>query len=152
VAGGESAIIAAITEISDRHRPMSQAAKDLTDMDEAAATAAALLKALANKDRLLILCHLAAGEKNVTELQEILGLRQPTLSQQLSRLRYEGLVDFRRHGKSIHYRLASDEAAKVIEVLYELYCAPASTRPAAPGSDQRGEKAKRSVRGSAVPA
>ncbi len=122
-------------------------------MDEAAAAAAALLKALANKDRLLILCHLAAGEKNVTELQEILGLRQPTLSQQLSRLRYEGLVDFRRNGKSIHYRLASEEAAKVIEVLYELYCAPAAARAAAPaGSDQRGDKAKRRARGRAVPA
>jgi len=121
-------------------------------MDEAAATAATLLKALANKDRLLILCNLAAGEKNVTELQEILGLRQPTLSQQLSRLRYEGLVDFRRDGKSIHYRLASDEAAKVIEVLYELYCAPVSTPPAAAGGDRRGDKAKRSARGRALPA
>ncbi|GMQ75228.1 MAG: metalloregulator ArsR/SmtB family transcription factor [Gammaproteobacteria bacterium] len=131
---------------------MSQLAKDLTDMDEAAAAAAILLKALANKDRLLILCHLAAGEKNVTELQEILGLRQPTLSQQLSRLRYEGLVDFRRDGKSIHYRLASEEAAKVIEVLYELYCAPVSTRAAPAGSDRRGDEAKRSARGRAVPA
>jgi ArsR family transcriptional regulator, virulence genes transcriptional regulator len=130
---------------------MSQPAKDLAGMDEAAATAAVLLKALANKDRLLILCHLAAGEKNVTELQEILGLRQPTLSQQLSRLRYEGLVDFRRDGKSIHYRLASEEAAKVIEVLYELYCAPVSTRATPAGSDRRGAKAKRSTRGSAVP-
>jgi ArsR family transcriptional regulator len=131
---------------------MSQLAKNLTDMDEAAATAAALLKALANKDRLLILCHLAAGEKNVTELQEILGLRQPTLSQQLSRLRYEGLVDFRRNGKSIHYRLASDEAAKVIEVLYELYCAPVSKRAAAAGNNRRANKAKRSARARAEPA
>ena len=54
-------------------------------MDDAAAEAAALLKALANQDRLLILCHLADGEKNVSELQELLGLRQPTISQQLSR-------------------------------------------------------------------
>ena len=131
---------------------MSQPAKDMTDMDEAAATAATLLKALANKDRLLILCHLAAGEKNVTELQEILGLRQPTLSQQLSRLRYEGLVDFRRDGKSIHYRLASEEAAKVIEVLYELYCAPVSTRATPAGGDRRGDKAKRSARDRAAPA
>jgi ArsR family transcriptional regulator len=131
---------------------MSQPAKNLTDMNEAAATAAALLKALANQDRLLILCHLAAGEKNVTELQEILGLRQPTLSQQLSRLRYEGLVEFRRDGKNIHYRLASDEAAKVIEVLYELYCAPVSRKAAAAGSRRRGKKAKGKARVRALPA
>ena len=131
---------------------MSQPAKNLTDMDEAAAAAAALLKALANEDRLLILCNLAAGEKNVTELQEILGLRQPTLSQQLSRLRYEGLVAFRRDGKSIHYRLASDEAAKVIEVLYELYCAPVSRKAAPAKSNRRGNKTKGNARARAVPA
>lgn len=130
---------------------MGQAAKNVTDMEDAAATAAALLKALANQDRLLILCHLAAGEKNVTELQEILGLRQPTLSQQLSRLRYEGLVEFRRDGKSIHYRLASDEAAKVIEVLYELYCARVSRKAAPAKSGRRGNR-KGSARGRAATA
>ncbi len=131
---------------------MSQLAKNLTNMDEAAAAAAALLKALANEDRLLILCNLAAGEKNVTELQEILGLRQPTLSQQLARLRYEGLVEFRRDGKSIHYRLASDEAAKVIEVLYELYCAPLSRKAAPAKSGRRGNKTKAKARVRVVPA
>ncbi len=131
---------------------MRRMAKNLTDMDEAAATAAALLKALANEDRLLILCHLAAGEKNVTELQEILGIRQPTLSQQLSRLRFEGLVEFRRDGKNIHYRLASDEAAKVLEVLYELYCAPVSRTAALARSNRRGNKAKGNARVRAVPA
>jgi ArsR family transcriptional regulator len=131
---------------------MSQLAKNLTDMDQAAAAAATLLKALANEDRLLILCNLAAGEKNVTELQEILGLRQPTLSQQLSRLRYEGLVEFRRDGKSIHYRLASDEAAKIIEVLYELYCAPVSRKATPAKSNRRGNKAKGNARVRALPA
>jgi ArsR family transcriptional regulator len=131
---------------------MSQPAKNLTDMDQAAAAAATLLKALANEDRLLILCNLAAGEKNVTELQEILGLRQPTLSQQLSRLRYEGLVEFRREGKSIHYRLASDEAAKIIEVLYELYCAPVSRKAAPAKSNRRGNKTKSNARVRVVPA
>ncbi len=131
---------------------MRRMAKNLTDMDEAAATAAALLKALANEDRLLILCHLAAGEKNVTELQEILGIRQPTLSQQLSRLRFEGLVEFRRDGKNIHYRLASDEAAKVIEVLYELYCAPVSRKAAPARSRRGGNKAKGKARVRALPA
>jgi len=131
---------------------MSQLAKNLADMGEAAAAAAALLKALANEDRLLILCNLAGGEKNVTELQEILGLRQPALSQQLSRLRCEGLVDFRRNGKSIHYRLASDEAAKVIEVLYELYCAPVSRKTAPARSGRKGNKAKGKARARAATA
>ncbi len=114
---------------------MSRLAKKLAGMDQAAAAAATLLKALANEDRLLILCNLAAGEKNVTELQEILGLRQPTLSQQLSRLRYEGLVDFRRDGKSIHYRLASDEAAKIIELL-SLFAGCGDSRDAGAGADR----------------
>lgn len=127
---------------------MAHAAKKLTHMEAAAATAAALLKALSNQDRLLILCHLAEGEKNVTELQEILGLRQPTLSQQLSRLRYEGLVEFRRDGKNIHYRLASEEAARVIQVLYEIYCAPVSGKSKKGG---RGKKAKTGARIRAVP-
>ncbi len=131
---------------------MSRLAKNLTDMDGAAAAAATLLKALANEDRLLILCNLAAGEKNVTELQEILGLRQPTLSQQLSRLRYDGLVEFRRDGKSIHYRLASDEAAKIIELLYELYCAPVARKAAPAKSNRRGNKTKGNARVRAVPA
>jgi DNA-binding transcriptional ArsR family regulator len=103
---------------------MNSKTKTIVGMDDAAAEAAALLKALANQDRLLILCHLADGEKNVSELQELLGLRQPTISQQLSRLRYEKLVDCRRSGKTIYYRLSSDEAGKLIALLYELYCTP----------------------------
>jgi DNA-binding transcriptional ArsR family regulator len=103
---------------------MNAKTKTMLEMGAAAAEAAGLLKALANQDRLLILCHLADGEKNVTELQELLGLRQPTISQQLSRLRFEKLVDYRRSGKTIYYRLSSDEAGKVIELLYGLYCAP----------------------------
>lgn len=129
---------------------MAEAAKNLADMEAAAATAASLLKVLSNQDRLLILCNLAEGEKNVTELQEILGLRQPTLSQQLSRLRYEGLVEFRRDGKSVHYRLASEEAARMIEVLYEIYCAPVSRRPARARKNQRGKKTRSGTRVRAV--
>lgn len=96
-------------------------------MTEAASQASALLRALANEDRLLILCHLASsGEMNVSELQEILQIRQPSLSQQLSRLRAEGLVTTRRNGKSIYYSLSSREAGQVIKLLYKLYCAPQS--------------------------
>lgn len=107
---------------------MGSKTKTPVEMQDAAAEAAGLLKALANQDRLLILCHLADGEKNVSELQELLALRQPTISQQLSRLRYEKLVDYRRSGTTIYYRLSSDEAGKVIELLYGLYCAPKSAR------------------------
>jgi ArsR family transcriptional regulator, virulence genes transcriptional regulator len=80
------------------------------------------LKALANPHRLLILCHLAEGEMSVGELEQLLKLRQPTLSQQLARLREDALVDTRRAGKMIYYRLASSEARQVIELLYQLFC------------------------------
>ena len=94
-------------------------------MVESAAKASRLLKALANQDRLLILCNLADGEKCVSDLEQLLGIRQPTLSQQLARLRADELVRTRRDGKVIHYSLASSEAGRVIELLYELYCEPA---------------------------
>ncbi len=93
-------------------------------MRDAAEQASSLLKALANEDRLLILCNLAEAERNVSELQQILGIRQPSLSQQLSRLRTDRLVETRRNGKTIYYRLASPPASRVIELLYELFCAP----------------------------
>lgn len=82
------------------------------------------LKGLANENRLMILCSLSQGELNVSELEEMLNLRQPTLSQQLARLRSEGLVATRRDAKSIYYSLASDEANQVINLLFELFCSP----------------------------
>lgn len=81
------------------------------------------LKALTNPNRLIILCQLAEGEKSVGQLEALLSLRQPTLSQQLARLRADQLVETRRDGKMIYYRLASPEARRVIELLYELFCA-----------------------------
>lgn len=99
---------------------------NLVEMNQSAEEASRLLKALANPDRLLILCNLAEGERNVTELEDLLEMRQPTLSQQLARLRADHLVDTRRDGKAIYYRLASAEASAVIKLLYELFCAPAA--------------------------
>ena len=87
-----------------------------------AASAGALLKALANPDRLLLLCQLSQGERNVTELEQLLGIQQPTLSQQLAVLRREGLVATRREGKQIYYRISSSEALAVITTLYQLFC------------------------------
>lgn len=93
------------------------------DIVENAGIAATFLKALANENRLLILCHLAEGERSVTELKALLGVRQPTLSQQLARLRAENLVKTRREAKSVYYSLASEEARRVIALLYEMFCA-----------------------------
>jgi ArsR family transcriptional regulator len=98
--------------------------KDLEALEESADQAAQLLKALSNRDRLLILCHLVEGERNVSDLERLVHLRQPTLSQQLARLRSDGLVATRRDGKAIYYRLNSDEVQRVLGLLYEMYCAP----------------------------
>ncbi len=92
--------------------------------------AAAFLKAMANEHRLLVLCHLAEGEKSVTELERLLQIRQPTLSQQLARLRAEELVSTRRDAKNIYYSLASDEVRLVIQLLYELFCSDDAELPA----------------------
>ena len=86
-----------------------------------AARASKFLKALANDNRLMILCSLAEGEKNVGELEQILGIRQPTLSQQLARLRSDELVETRRDSRQIYYGLASDEAEQMIKLLNELF-------------------------------
>jgi DNA-binding transcriptional ArsR family regulator len=86
--------------------------------------AAALLKALANSDRLLLLCHLQGTERTVAELGAITGIPQPTLSQQLAVLRNEDLVATRRQGKFIHYRVASPAVRAVLRTLHRLYCAP----------------------------
>nr|WP_232830443.1 metalloregulator ArsR/SmtB family transcription factor [Oceanicella sp. SM1341] len=93
-------------------------------MARSAREAALLLKALAHEGRLMILCHLAAGEKSVTELEALLGTRQAAVSQQLARLRREGMVAHRREGKSILYRLEDPRAARLIHLLYDMYCGP----------------------------
>jgi len=84
--------------------------------------ATAFLKTLANENRLMVLCHLAQGEKSVTELESLLGIRQPNLSQQLARLRAEGLVKTRRDAKSVYYSLDSGEVMLVMQLLYRLFC------------------------------
>jgi DNA-binding transcriptional ArsR family regulator len=91
-------------------------------MRAAAREACGLLKVLSNPDRMLILCHLSQGEARVGELEETLGIVQPTLSQQLTVLREHELVTTRRDGKNIHYSLASTTALAVIETLYLQFC------------------------------
>lgn len=87
-----------------------------------AARACAMLKILANEDRLLILCQLIQGRSSVGELERLLSIRQPTLSQQLTVLREEKFVSTERQGKYIYYSIASPEALQVIHTLFELYC------------------------------
>jgi DNA-binding transcriptional ArsR family regulator len=96
---------------------------DLATMQAAAADACALLKVLGNQDRLLLMCQLSQAELSVSELEEQLGIRQPTLSQQLGVLRESGLVTTRREGKNIFYCVASPQALAVMAVLYEQFCA-----------------------------
>jgi DNA-binding transcriptional ArsR family regulator len=95
---------------------------DLGRLRESAAAAGQLLKALANPDRLLLLCQLSQGERNVGELEALLGIVQPTLSQQLAVLRREGLVDTRRDGKQVYYRISSAQALALINTLYQQFC------------------------------
>ncbi|MDO5611649.1 MAG: metalloregulator ArsR/SmtB family transcription factor [Paracoccus sp. (in: a-proteobacteria)] len=93
------------------------------DMIARAAEAAALLKALSHEGRLMILCHLSGGERTVGELEQLLGQRQATVSQQLARLRADRLVACRRDGKARLYSVADPKAAEVIATVYRLFCA-----------------------------
>ena len=88
----------------------------------AAAQAVGALKLLANVERMLLLCQLSRGEMCVSELEEQLGIRQPTLSQQLGVLRNEGVVSTRREGKNIFYSVADPDLLQILAVLYRLYC------------------------------
>ena len=99
---------------------------DPTDMRAAAGAACSLMKVMANPDRLLILCQLTQGEKRVGELEDLLGIVQPTLSQQLTVLREQQLVSTRRDGKHIYYSLSSVPALALMKTLYDQFCQPAA--------------------------
>ena len=101
---------------------MNEVSLSLQDMQQSAGQACRLLKVLSNPDRLMILCQLTQGEMRVGELEEALGIVQPTLSQQLTVLRDEGLVSTRREGKNIYYQLSSVQALALMKVLYEQFC------------------------------
>jgi DNA-binding transcriptional ArsR family regulator len=101
---------------------MSTISFDLEEMKIAAAQACKLMKVLANPDRLMILCQLSQGELKVGEIETLLGIGQPTLSQQLTVLRDESLVSARRDGKNMYYQVTSPQALALIAVLYEQFC------------------------------
>ncbi len=96
---------------------------DTNTMAEQAKAAADLMKAVAHEGRLMILCHLVEGEKSVSELEELIGARQAAVSQQLARLRLEGLVKSRRDGKAIYYTIGNEKVLRLIETLHGLFCA-----------------------------
>lgn len=98
---------------------------DIHQIRRAAAEAAGVLRVLANEDRLLLLCQLSQGECCVSELLALLGIQQPTLSQQLGVLRSEGVVTTRRDGKHIYYQIADPRLLTLLETLYQLFCKPA---------------------------
>ncbi len=99
---------------------------DTKQMAQAAERASELLKSLANRHRLLILCQLTEGERSVGDLAAFLGLRDSTVSQHLSLLRRDGLVRARRDAQTIWYSVSSPEARRLLETLFEIYCKPVS--------------------------
>jgi DNA-binding transcriptional ArsR family regulator len=99
---------------------------DAVAMAAAAEQASELLKALANRNRLLILCQLVGGERSVGELAAFLGIRDSTVSQHLALLRKDGLVGTRRDGQTIWYSVASEPARQILDVLYRVYCPPSA--------------------------
>ena len=112
----------------DETSPFSEALKQsgqMTDLDYfkgQARKASEFLKALAHENRLLLLCLVAEQERSVMELEEILSMRQPAVSQQLARLRADGLVTTRRDGKTVYYSLANDDVRRIMGVLYDIFC------------------------------
>ena len=106
------------------NRPMKRSSTvfDPAVLRHAADKAVGALKLLANVERMLLLCQLSQGEMCVSELEEQLEIRQPTLSQQLGVLRTEGVVSTRRQGKNIYYSIADPSLLEILAVLYRLYC------------------------------
>ncbi|MCD7059355.1 ArsR/SmtB family transcription factor [Pelagibacterium xiamenense] len=102
------------TELSRETRVIKQ------KVDEASA----FLKKLANRDRLLVVCALVEGERSVRELEDLLDIRQPGLSQQLAELRAAGMIAGRKEGKAVFYSLADPKVKAIIGTMYDLFCGP----------------------------
>lgn len=109
-------------ELEAELRSDVETSPELEAMMRNARDASDLLKALAHESRLLLLCILAEKERSVGELETILSLRQPTVSQQLARLRYDNIVTTRRDGKTIYYSIANDDLRKIVRVIYDIFC------------------------------
>ena len=101
---------------------------ELADMVSDVRDATTFLKALAHEGRLMMLCYLSDGEKTVTDFEKLLSMRQPAVSQQLMRLRSDGLVTARREGKAIWYSIADPRVARIVGELYDMFCADGECR------------------------
>ncbi len=101
---------------------------NIRDLRSGSAAAAAFLKAVANANRLMILCELKDGERSVSALEGVVPLTQSALSQHLAKLRAEGLVATRREAQTIYYRLSDVRIARLIDTLDELFCSPGKKR------------------------
>lgn len=111
---------------------------DLDWMRSQAAQVVSLLKVIGNPDRLLLLCQMLQGEYSVGELEALLDIQQPTLSQQLGVLRNEGLVTTRRDGKYIYYQVSHPHVQVILETLHRLYCATPAVSEAKASSGKGG--------------
>ena len=111
------------SEIESELRDGAEYSPELDQLMRKARKASNFLKALSHESRMLLLCLLAERERSVSDLENILSLRQSAVSQQLARLRYDGMVDTRRDGKTIYYSLANEDVRRVIGVIYDIFCA-----------------------------
>ncbi|MBN8944070.1 MAG: helix-turn-helix transcriptional regulator [Rhizobiales bacterium] len=108
--------------IEDELRSGAEYSVELEQLMRNAREASDFLKALSHESRLLLLCLLAEKERSVGELENILSLRQPTVSQQLARLRFDDMVTTRRDGKTVYYSIANENVRRVISVIYDIFC------------------------------
>lgn len=105
-------------------KPSELSVETIDEFSDQASQASDFLKALSHESRLMILCHLSTGEKSVTQLEELLTARQAAVSQQLARLRHEGLVNTRRDGKVIYYSLSDQRVVQIIDAIADMFCPP----------------------------
>ena len=110
------------TDRSNKNTMGEQEPIDPRRMADAAGKACELMKTLGHKDRLMVLCHLSTGEKSVGQLAALLDIPQSPLSQHLARMRKESLVKTRRDAQTIYYSIASEEAARIVALMHDLYC------------------------------
>ena len=101
---------------------------ELKALQANAGDAVAMLRALSNETRLLVLCQLGRGEMSVGELNDLVGLSQSALSQHLAKLRAEGLVATRRDAQTIHYRIADARVSGLVAALHDIFCKPGKAK------------------------
>jgi DNA-binding transcriptional ArsR family regulator len=95
---------------------------NIETMKRNASKAASLLKLLANAKRLMILCHLVKGEKSVGELAELVDLSSSALSQHLAKMRQLNILDARKQGQTVFYKICNFEVEAILMTLYLIYC------------------------------